>query len=245
MAADEATPVSSLSPIIVNNAKVWAAKEVSPSVVQAVYNAWEMERHHASERHVYPEIIEMLEKIKEDHPNVVIGAVTDGKANPMLMTFTLAKFFDFCMSWEDDMGGREKFFKELSDTGSVAQLKWIYEAALEKYSGFASYRGPPSKKSKKVDSQNVWIHVGDDIAYDVGGSAACGAKTILMELADKYSQTARHRFRGEEMPSWSLTMGSEIQKKILMNESAEEKVDKRVGYISGLPDAISEILAEE
>jgi len=76
IAEDEATSVASLSPIIVNNAKVWARKEVSSSVVQAVYNAWEMERHHAGERHVYPEMIEALKKIKEEHPNVIIGAVT-------------------------------------------------------------------------------------------------------------------------------------------------------------------------
>lgn len=248
IAADWATPVSSLSPIIVKNAQIWAAKEVSPSVVQAVYNAWEMERHHAGERHVYPEVIEMLEKIKEEHPNVVIGAVTDGKANPMLMTFTFARFFDFCMNWEDDQAGREKFFKELSDTDSNAELKWIYEAALEKYSEFASARGSFKKKKDKADSiettEDVWIHVGDDLAYDVGGSAACGAKTILMELADKYNQTSRHRFDCVDQPSWSVTMKAELEKRKKMNELAEDHVDKRIGYISGLSDAISELLAE-
>jgi len=242
IAEDEATSVSSLSPIIVNNAKIWAAKEVSPTVVQAVYNAWEMERHHAGERHVFPEIIEMLEKIKEKHPNVIIGAITDGKANPMLMTFTCAPFFDFCMSWEDDMGSREKFFQELDETGSVAQLKWIYEAALEKYSGFASARG--SFKNKDESSSDVWIHVGDDLAYDVGGSAACGAKTILMDLADKYGQTARHRFTTDEQPSWSVTMNTEIEKRKMMNDNAEQHVDKRVHYISGLTEAINDILVE-
>jgi len=243
IAEDEATSVSSLSPIIVNNAKVWAAKEVSTSVVQAVYNAWEMERHHAGERHVFPEIIETLEKIKEEHPNVVIGAVTDGKANPMLMTFTLAPYFDFCMSWEDDMGGREKFFKELSETNSEVQLKWIYEAALEKYAGFASARGSFKEKNQSAPI-DLWIHVGDDLAYDVGGSAACGAKTILMELADKFGQTARKRFTKDEQPSWSVTLDEELEMHRKMNEKAEKYVDKRVSYIAGLPDAINEILTE-
>jgi len=247
IAADWATPVSSLSPIIVKNAQIWAAKEVSPSVVQAVYNAWEMERHHAGERHVYPEVIEMLEQIKEAHPNVVIGAVTDGKANPMLMTFTFARFFDFCINWEDDQAGREKFFKELSETDSNAQLKWIYEAALEKYSEFASARGSFKKKNENDsvdDTEDVWIHVGDDLAYDVGGSSACGAKTILMELADKYNQTSRHRFNTDSQPPWSVTMKAELEKRNKMNEKAEEHVDKKIGYISRLPEAISELLAE-
>jgi len=241
IAEDEATSVSSLSPIIVNNAKVWAAKEVSSSVVQAVYNAWEMERHHAGERHVYPEIIEILKEIKEEHPNVVIGAVTDGKANPMLMTFTCAPYFDFCMSWEDDMGAREKFFRELSDTDSEVQLKWIYEATLEKYAGFKAARGSFKDLGTTAD---IWIHVGDDLAYDVSGSASCGAKTIMMELADKYGQTARHRFTLDKQPSWSVTMDAELETHRKMNLNAEEHVDKRVGYISGLKDAINEILAE-
>lgn len=110
-ADDWATPVSALSNIVVSHARKWAKEAVSESIVQAVLNAWEMERHHAAERNLYPEVIDALREIKEQHPGVVIGAVTDGKANPMLMTFTLAPYFDFCMSWEDDQGSRSKFFK--------------------------------------------------------------------------------------------------------------------------------------
>merc|ERR1711957_30176 len=163
------------------------------------------------------------------------------------MTFTFARFFDFCINWEDDQAGREKFFKELSETDSNAQLKWIYEAALEKYSEFASARGSFKKKNENDsvdDTEDVWIHVGDDLAYDVGGSSACGAKTILMELADKYDQTARHRFTLDKQPSWSVTMDDEIETHRKMNLIAEQHVDKRVGYISGLKEAINEILAE-
>lgn len=132
-ADDWATPVSALSNIVVSHARKWAKAAVSESIVQAVLNAWEMERHHAAERHIYPEVVDVLTEIKKAHPEVIIGAVTDGKANPMLMTFTLAPFFDFCLSWEDDQGGRSKFFKDLSSAESKSDLKWIYNAAAEKY----------------------------------------------------------------------------------------------------------------
>lgn len=249
VADDWATPVSSLSPIIVQNAKKWAAKEVSPTVVQAVYNAWEMERHHSGERHVYPDLIETLGKIKKEHPDVIIGAVTDGKANPMLMTFTLAPLFDFCMSWEDDQAGRTQFFKELSDTESDAQLKWIYESAVDKYKEIARTRSS-FKAGTSIDDddddldERVWIHVGDDLAYDVGGSHACGAKTILMELADKYEQTARHRFSGKKLPSWSMNSKIELKNRKKMNDEAEGFVNKKINYITGLPEAINEILED-
>jgi hypothetical protein len=73
----------------------WASAAVSPSIVEGVLNAWEMERHHAAERHLYSEVMDMFEQIKADHPHVVIGAVTDGKANPLFMTFTLASILIF------------------------------------------------------------------------------------------------------------------------------------------------------
>jgi len=243
IAADECIPVSQLSSIILNNAKIWAAKRVSSSVVQAVYNAWEMERHHASERHLYPEVIDAFEQIKKDNPNVIIGAVTDGKANPRLMTFTLAKYFDFCTSWEDDQASREKFFQELSDTDSDSDLKWIYEAAKERGMDMAELG---KARGKKDATDDIWIHVGDDLAYDVGGSSACGAKTILCELADKYQQTARHRFDNtdEQSASWSIVLPRELEKHKKMNDDAEKHVDKRIAFITALPEAINEILEE-
>ena len=51
----------------------------------------------------------------------------------MLMVFSLAPYFDFCMSWEDDAAGRMEFFKELGNVDRNAGLQWIYEAAYDKY----------------------------------------------------------------------------------------------------------------
>ena len=119
------------------------------------------------------------------------------------MTFTLAKFFDFSLSWEDDQGARSKSFKDLGTVEGNAELSWIYNAAREKYYEL-SYAVDAIKKAAAEDVKEtysienpdakVWIHVGDDLAYDVGGSAACGAKTIFFELDSSYGQTARLRF---------------------------------------------------
>jgi len=255
---------------------------VSPSVVQAVHNAWEMERHHAAERHLYPEVIPVLQEIKEEHPDVIIGAVTDGRANPLLMSFTLAPFFDFCISWEDDQAGRKKFFQDLGNVDGNAQLKWIYDAALEKYLELSAAKSAlklsSSSNSKKRDmnsangsggvgggvddgtasteeiastNNKVWIHVGDDLAYDVGGSSQSGAKTIWLELnEDRYGQTARQRFDSghdslTNQPSWSTSSRSELEKRRVMNELALDKVDQRIQFLSRLPEAINDILADE
>ena len=225
----------------------WAKQAVSPSVVESIYSAWERERHHSAERHLYPEVITALQEIKEEHPNVIIGAVTDGKANPMLMVFSLAPYFDFCMSWEDDAAGRMEFFKELGNVDGNAGLQWIYKAAYDKYQELAESSSELKNSVVDMDGgEPVWIHIGDDLAYDVGGSASCGAKTILLDLDEEYGQSAKLRF-GENpvIPSWSTSSAEELANRAAMNKVAEDKVDMRVSMFSMLPDAIDEILKEQ
>lgn len=225
----------------------------------------------AAERHLYREVLPALEQIRQAHPSVIIGAVTDGKANPLFMTFTLAKYFDFCISWEDDQSGRKKFFHDLANVEGRAELKWIYDAALEKYqelsaaqwalqggaggaatnSGTAGGGGDAGSSSSSPSSSSpnrIWIHVGDDLAYDIGGSFQSGAKTIWLELdEERYRQTARQRFaphKIEAQPSWSTSTRQELEKRRVMNELALQFVDKRVQFISRLPEAIQEIIDE-
>ena len=172
----------------------------------------------------------------------------------MFMTFTLQKYFDFCMSWEDDQGARSQFFKELGSVEGDAELSWIYNAAYDKYlelSSTAAAIDAAAADAKKIlpkpsKGNPVWIHIGDDLAYDVGGSAACGAKTIYMELNDKYGQTARHRFEGNQVqPTWSTSLQQELDSRRVMNELAKEHVDQKVAFLSQLPEAINKILGRD
>lgn len=252
-----ATQVSSLSPVIVNHAKKWASRAVSESVVEAVLNAWEMERHHAAERNLYYECVDVFEQIRKDNPDAIIGAVTDGKANPLFMTFTLAKYFDFCISWEDDQEGRTNFFQELNDTNKTAELKWIYNAAFEKYKELSDdgmlERGTEGHTTGNTPEKDtpLWIHVGDDLAYDVGGSSQCGAKTILVELEkERYKQTARFRFNDDSnddktQPNWSTNTKEELKQRKKMNDIATTLVDKKIEFLTLLPEAISDIVIDE
>lgn len=236
-----------------------------------------MERHHAAERRLYPEVMDILNQIREEHPTAIIGAVTDGRSNPLLMTFTLGRVFDFSCSWEDDQGSRRKFFQELDQTeGDTSELTWIYDEARYKYAVLKQAKDVMASSANNGDSEvegaeipalaypdtydnRVWIHVGDDLAFDVGGSAACGAKTIYCELDDdKYGQTARYRYYSDEdddagnddddedrqNPSWSTTPSKELKKRYLMAKTAEGKVDVKLKFLSQLPDAINTILSK-
>jgi len=223
----------------------WARTTVHSSVVQAVYNAWEMERHHAAERHLYPDAIPTIKQIQADHPNVIIGAVTDGSANPMLMVFSLMPLFDFTVSWEDDMGEMARMqqmeqFKELSEVDKSDGLSWIYRLAVEKGKEMSML----NHEMKHEDDEEIewcWIHVGDDLAYDVGGSATIGAKTILVELAPEYGQTAKMRFQGER-PEWATETMEQTENHRKMAMNAVEKVDAKINHLRQLPEAIKELL---
>lgn len=221
---------------------------MSEDDVERVYIAWERERHHASERHLYPEVISALQAIKEKHPDVIIGAVTDGKANPLKMPFTLAPYFDFTLSWEDDAAGRTDFFTELSNVNGHADLHWIYKATYEKYTDIAKSKGLPLGDGEDTSSRPAWIHVGDDVSFDAGGSASCGAYTVLLDLDKEYGQTAKLRFlwgSDNAMPSWNTASDEEIATRKGMNDAAEFLVDKRVSRLTLLPDAIADILKGE
>lgn len=231
----------------------WAKNAVSDTILQSVLTEWEMARHHAAERNIFPHVIDALKQIKKEHPNVIIGAVTDGRANPLLMTFTLAPYFDFCMSWEDDQGGRRKFFQDLGEVGEKAELTWIYDAARHQYAllkqaqdnMYLAQNKEPIKPLVWPDHYDdlVWIHVGDDLAFDVGGSSLCGAKTILVELPKSLGQTAPFRFDlNIPQPSWSTTTRKELETRIRMNEAAREHVDVQINTMERLPIAINEIL---
>ena len=254
-ADDWATPVESLSSLVVANAKKWSKAAVSDSVVKAVSRAWEMERHHAAERCLYPEVLDAIKEIKKEHPTAIIGAVTDGRSNPLFMTFTLAPLFDFSCSWEDDQKNRLNFFHELDSTGGeTSQLTWIYDEARYKYAvlkqaadamskGTSAKEIPPLVYPDTYDDR-VWIHVGDDLAFDVGASAACGAKTIYCELADKYGQTARHRYYDDKpQPKWSSTPSLELRKRYEMAKTAAERVDVKLSFLGQLPEAVNSILS--
>lgn len=212
-----------------------------------------MERHHAAERYLFPQVVEALKTIKAEHPNVIIGAVTDGRANPLLMTFTLAPYFDFCMSWEDHQGGRQQFFKELDSVDGDAELSWIYDAARHKYATLKQAQDAINLAKNDEEIQPLvfpdtyddlsWIHVGDDLAFDVGGSSTCGAKTILVELPRSVGQTAPFRFDTSiAQPSWSTTTRKELEARIRMNEKAKDLVNVRINTLERLPIAINEIL---
>lgn len=204
-----------------------------------------MERHHSAERHLFPEAISAIKQVQDDHPGVIIGAVTDGSANPMLMVFSLMPLFDFTVSWEDDIDkvkSEMSQFQELSSVDDSDKLSWIYRLAAEKGKEMSALTNEIKKDTNaNSDDEWVWVHVGDDLAYDIGGAATNGAKTVLVELPEECGQTARLRIKGER-PSWATETEEENKNHGEMMKNALDKVDVKITSLSQLPEVINELL---
>ena len=74
------------------------------------------------------------------------------------------------------------------------------------------------------DDTPLWIHVGVNLVYNVGGSTSCGVKMILLDLDKEYRQTAKIQFAlGPEarMPLWNTALGEEITNRKVMKDAAE------------------------
>mmetsp|Transcript_8503 Transcript_8503/g.18387 ORF Transcript_8503/g.18387 Transcript_8503/m.18387 type:complete len:362 (-) Transcript_8503:28-1113(-) len=189
--------------------------EVHDSVIAAIFNAWLNERHASADRNLFPHAMSALQTIRQTHPTAIIGAITNGRGNPLHMP-TIANYFDFCISGEDD----GVFPRRKPDRG-------IYDAAITK---FMEMQG---LSEKEVDIS--WIHVGDDLANDVGASAACGAKSIWFTMEEEEED--------KELPSWSTATKEELQRRAKMDEMAREHVSAKIDSLEELPGAIMQVLS--
>lgn len=118
--------------------------------------------------------------------------------------------------------------------------------ALEVYSKLQFER---YGESYDID-QSCWVHVGDDLANDVGASAVLGAKTIWCCLDEEYCQTAMKRFLSKgkataKEPFWSTASESEVQQRQKLSQDALTFVSAEINTLSQLPQAVSKILRDQ
>ena len=199
---------------------------ISDKIVSDCYDVWEQNRHSAANIYLYHDAILMLEEIKEKYPDVIIAAITNGKANPLKMT-KIRKYFDYCVSGEDN----DVFPLRKPHHG-------IYNVAMERYKELCKTRGTIVTDMDEI----CWIHVGDDLANDVGASAECGAYAVWADLVgEEYNQTASRRDVNTVQPIWSTATKVEIEKRTLLNREAKKYISERITTLRALPKAVQRI----
>jgi FMN phosphatase YigB (HAD superfamily) len=200
-------------------------KAVDNDVVNKIYWAWLDERHRSAERNLFQGVIDTLKTIKEKHPYTCIAAITNGRGNPLEMNLTLAPFFDFCISGEDD-----HVFPE-----SKPQ-KGIFKASVSAY-----HQRYPHKLSQV---SHIWCHVGDCLVNDVWGSARNGAQAIWIEV-DQGNNSIHSQLKNGVQPKWSTASPRDINNRRKLASTGMKDVSEKITRLSQLPDAIEKILEKQ
>lgn len=176
-------------------------------IVEECYRAWELERHLAAEEYLFEDALDPMQQLRELYLDTAFAAITNGAGDPLQMQRTLAPFFDFRVSGEEE--GVFPYRKPAAQ---------IYEAALQR-----------NRKRNGGKDHGVWCHVGDCLANDVAASAACGAKAIWMcpedheidavphystATADEIARRARQVVEGRSKVAASITSLSQLPEAI-------------------------------
>lgn len=187
---------------------------VDTEMVINCFETWLTERQEAANRYLFPGTVEMLQAIKTRHPDVCIGAVTNGRGNPLEMS-NIREFFDFCVSGED-----ENVFPDRKPHPG------IYLAALEEYQ---------NRTGCEISDDNVWVHVGDDLAKDIGASARQGALPIWVQINERLS---------DKPPSYSTATKQEAGRYAKLAQYARSNIDVKVETLHDMPIAVERKLLE-
>lgn len=195
-----------------------AGKPIDYDLVSHVFDAWLQARHVSAENHLFDGAIEMLQRVKEQYPHVCIGAITNGRGNPHGMANTLAPYFDFCVSGEDDGVHPER-----------KPHRGIFKVSLSEYS---------KRFPNEISETHVWVHVGDCLANDVGASAKMGAYAVWVELDDLKDDATSEG----QQPKWSTAPPKEASSRRKLADKSKGFVSEKITTLLQLPAAIDKIL---
>merc|ERR1712032_1129661 len=188
------------------------------------------------------------------------------------MKNTIAQYFDFCVSGEDDgvFPYRKPHYQ-------------IYHAAIQKYNQLMlkenknqqqqqPFFGLPKEKKGNNNNDNsdkhsigngknnddtgttIWFHVGDCLANDVGASTACGAKAIWLDHNNgkgfylkkgRSSDNASSRpTKKEQRPSYSSATESDIEQRVKLANEAKRNVYATITQLSELTHIVENAILQ-
>jgi len=204
-------------------------------IVDLAFDAWLFERHASADRHLFSHTLEMLETLSQKHSHAFVVAVTNGRGNPSSMP-QICDYFDLCVSGEDpDVFPHRKPHPKIFEATLLKTHKYQQQT---KSKATHSIFNANDNGTLALNPSYCWIHVGDDLANDVGASKNCGAKTIWM-----------HQEELEELkktPNFVTTASKEEQEaRWILNEQSMGAVDVTINCLSELGDAIATILKQQ
>lgn len=195
---------------------------------EQLFSSWLGERQDAANDLLYAGAEDAVRACSQAYPDAIIGAVSNGRGDPMEMS-RLASHFDFTVSGED-----ADVFPERKPSPI------IYEHALRRAASVRAARGLADAGAL---AQN-WVHVGDCLVNDVSASKLAGARTVWLDLsaAEEAPKDATAEFVLAGA-GFSTASAEEVARR---REAADEalrsgRVDVRIRSIVELPAALAEL----
>mmetsp|Transcript_105166 Transcript_105166/g.263405 ORF Transcript_105166/g.263405 Transcript_105166/m.263405 type:complete len:334 (-) Transcript_105166:99-1100(-) len=177
---------------------------------ESIFEVWLAARHQAAGELLFEGAAAAIAELRSDHPEAVIGAITNSRADPFAIQ-ELKPFFDFCVSGEDaDVFPHRK-------PSAV-----IFEKAIER-----ARAASPNWRDSKED--RWWVHIGDDLPNDVRASALAGAAAVWVTGGDRAQAAAQER------PSYSTATAEEVEERIRAAAEASKLVAAEIVSVTELP----------
>lgn len=181
----------------------------------SIFERWLTARHKAAGDLLFDGAVASLLQLRQDYPRLVVGAVTNSRADPFAVR-SLRPLFDFCVSGEDaDVFPHRK------------PSPVIFELAIERARA-------ASVALREEDNTGCeygwWVHVGDDLPNDVRASALLGAAPIWVTGANR-SVTGV----GQTRPSYSTATAEEVEERDQAAAEARKLVAGEISTVAELP----------
>jgi putative hydrolase of the HAD superfamily len=139
-------------------------------VSRGYHIAWIPTRGSAAQKHLFPGVVEALARIRANHPDALVGSITNGLGSAA--GAGLGAFFDFEISADAALD------EEVGLHGDDARKPgtFPYEMALRK---IAQIRGAETFQIAHPES---WVHVGDDVVNDCAFAKTFGARAVRVSV---------------------------------------------------------------
>lgn len=182
-----------------------------------VFSAWLEARHKAAADLFFQSAPRAIAELRQQHPDVVVGAITNSRADPFAVP-SLAPLFDFTISGEDaDVFPHRKPSLE------------IFEKAVERARALAP--SPVTWPDAAAgDRSRWWVHAGDDLPNDVRAAALAGARAVWV-TGDGGAESAAIQAR----PSYSTATPEEVAERSRAAAEARGMAAAEVSSVAELP----------
>ena len=172
------------------------------AAAQAAFQVWLDERNAAAGRLLFDGVQDMLADIRRRFPSLLVCAITNGRGDVSKIP-ELAPLFDFSVSGED-----AHVFPERKPSVKIYHAAVNQALACTRGSGVVLQHGDavhrPAEGGEAAaafeHSLAGWVHVGDDLANDIGPARQLGMRTVLVEVSRACDTPASTRVPVRALP---------------------------------------------